>query len=87
MAKSSGSKKSKRPAKKSPKKTTKGSGNIDRILKEIRRRNQAILKEARKIEDLLSKVKPGVAKPAFLAEEEPYCPPETPVSGGLSGNG
>ena len=84
MAKNSGSKKGNKPVKKTAKKPAKkGPNKIEKLLKEISQRNQTILKEARKIDDLLRKApKPATA----LADGvEPICPPETGI--GPNGNG
>jgi len=85
MAKTSGSKRTKKPAKKSSKRTTKKTGPLDRLLKELRQRNQVIMKEARKIDDLLAKAKPEHLKLDVLAEAEPYCPPTMGIA--PDGNG
>jgi hypothetical protein len=83
MAKNSGSKKSNKSVKKTSKKPAKkGPSKIEKLLKEISQRNQTILKEARKIDDLLRKApKPLTA----VAEQEPLCPPETGIM--PNGNG
>ena len=77
MAKNSGSKKTKKTVKKAANATAKkGPSKIEKLLKEIGQRNQTILKEARKIDDLLRKApRPATA----MAEAEPLCPPETGI--------
>ena len=78
MAKNSGSKKSNKPVKKTSKKPAKkGPNKIEKLLKEISQRNQTILKEARKIDDLLRKAPKPVA--ALADGELPICPPETGI--------
>jgi hypothetical protein len=70
--------KAKTPAKKKVKKSAskkKGTGDIEKILNEIKRRNQTIMKESRKIEELLGKAKPA---PTALADDD--CVPPVPIS-------
>jgi len=69
--------KSKTPTKKKVKKSSskkKGTGSIEKLLDEIKRRNQTIMKESRKIEELLGKAK---AQPQALADS---CVPPVPIS-------
>ena len=84
MAKTPGSKKAKKATKKPAKKSggsakKTGTGTLEKLLKEISQRNQNILKEARKIDDLLNKARPqSVGRPLF-AEGEDVCPPGTSI--------
>ena len=71
--------KAKTPTKKKAKKTAskkKGTGDIEKFLNEIKRRNETIMKESRKIEDLLGKAK---ARPQALADDD-ACIPPVPIS-------
>jgi len=80
MAKSSGSGKSKKAAKPESKKKAKkkGADTIDRLLSDIQKRNQAIIKEARKIEDMISKARMRLAEPVALGDD--VCTPTLGVN-------
>jgi hypothetical protein len=84
MAKTSGSGKSKKTAKPADKKKTKkkGSDTIDRLLRDIQKRNQAILKEARKIDDMIGKARAKSAEPLAMADD---CPPPIMITPGNGG--
>ena len=84
MAKSSGSGKSKKPAKVSDKKKgkKKSPDKFDRLLSDIQKRNQAIIKEARKIDDMISKARMKSAEPLALSED---CPPPVAIGPGSGG--
>ena len=71
MAKATGKKGAKKPAKK------KTGRDVERLLNEIRRRNEAIMKECRKIEDLLWQAK---AAAVARADEELCCPEGISIS-------
>jgi hypothetical protein len=79
MAKSSGSGKSKKAAKPESKKKAKkkGADTVDRLLSAIQKRNQAIMKEARKIDDMISTARMKSAGPTALADD--LCTPTLEV--------
>jgi hypothetical protein len=81
MAKTSGSGKSKKAAKPESKKKSKkkGSDSLDRLLSDIQKRNQAIMKEAKKIDDMIGKARAKSAEPTAMADD---CPPPLSVTNG-----
>jgi hypothetical protein len=84
MAKSSGSGKSKKTAKPVNKKKAKkkSSDALDRLLRDIQKRNQAIMKEAKKIDDIIGKARLTSAEPMAMADD---CPPPMSIPPGVSG--